>query len=203
MIRSITLALSAVILLSSCAGKFSLLKRKYTKGFYVSSSKGRHTKNRNTDHEKVALHQKAVKPLETSPLAEVVKVTPQEFAPLIKTQALNTPKTAPVEVKTGKDLLAQAASVPVTEPITHKAKSVKPLDLSKQHIVLNSKDDDAMFIVLVILCFFWWLNLISVYIHDKHQVTTNFWVTLLLNLTFIGGIIFSLLVVLDVVDLNK
>ncbi|MBL7916998.1 MAG: YqaE/Pmp3 family membrane protein [Bacteroidia bacterium] len=55
-------------------------------------------------------------------------------------------------------------------------------------------------IVLIILCFLWWLNLIAVYLHDG-DITLNFWITLLLDLTFIGGVIFSLLVVLDVVNL--
>jgi len=58
----------------------------------------------------------------------------------------------------------------------------------------------ATLVLLVILCLFPLINLIPVYITDG-GITLNFWVTLLLNLTFIGAVIFSLLVVLGVVSL--
>ncbi|MCB0410658.1 MAG: hypothetical protein KDD29_10595, partial [Flavobacteriales bacterium] len=61
---------------------------------------------------------------------------------------------------------------------------------------------DTMLVLLVILCFFWMLGLISVYIHDGKKITLNFWITLILYLLgWIPGIIFSLLVVLDAVNL--
>ena len=39
------------------------------------------------------------------------------------------------------------------------------------------------------------------YLHDGKEITLNFWVDLLLYLTFIGWIIFGVLVVLDIVNL--
>lgn len=54
-------------------------------------------------------------------------------------------------------------------------------------------------LVLIILCLFPLINLIPVYITDG-GITLNFWITLLLNLTYIGAVIFSLLVVLGIVS---
>ena len=39
MIKKILLPIIAIIFLSSCSNKFSLQKRKYTKGFYFANSK--------------------------------------------------------------------------------------------------------------------------------------------------------------------
>jgi cobalamin biosynthesis Mg chelatase CobN len=58
----------------------------------------------------------------------------------------------------------------------------------------------GMLVLMIILCLFPLINLIPVYLHDG-SVTLNFWITLVLDLIVIGGIIFSLLVVLDVVSL--
>ncbi|PKR79632.1 hypothetical protein CW751_14165 [Brumimicrobium salinarum] len=55
-------------------------------------------------------------------------------------------------------------------------------------------------LLLIILCLFPLINLIPVFITDG-GITLNFWVTLILNLTLIGAVIFSLLVVLGIVSL--
>jgi uncharacterized membrane protein YqaE (UPF0057 family) len=61
-------------------------------------------------------------------------------------------------------------------------------------------DDEK--ILWIILCLFPFINLIPVYLHDGKKVTANFIVTLILDLLFfLPGIIFALLVVLDVVNL--
>ncbi len=58
-----------------------------------------------------------------------------------------------------------------------------------------------MLIVEIIFCFIPILSLIAMYLKDGKSITLNFWVDLILYITFIGWIIFGLLVVLDVVNL--
>ncbi|MES2680248.1 MAG: hypothetical protein V4635_10200 [Bacteroidota bacterium] len=204
MIRTITLALTAIIIMSSCANKFSLVKRKYTKGYYVSGTKARHTTPKNTVIAKHSVkHETATPASETKAPVETVN-TRVENVPVLVNQPANNESIALKEQKQPEKTVTALAS---TRSANNFSKSsilaLKPLVLSKAMKTDASKGDkDALFIVLVILCFFWWLNLISVYIHDGKKITTNFWVTLLLNFTFIGGIIFALLVVLDVVDLK-
>ena len=48
----IILPLIAIIFLSSCADKFSLTKRKYTKGYYFASSKNNATSK--NEHKNIA-----------------------------------------------------------------------------------------------------------------------------------------------------
>ena len=65
-----------------------------------------------------------------------------------------------------------------------------------------SRDSDTNLIVLVILALFPILCLIAVYLHDGKNITTNFWVTLLLHLLIYVECIFAVLVVLDIINLN-
>lgn len=66
---------------------------------------------------------------------------------------------------------------------------------------LSIPSDDEK-IIWIILCLFPFINLIPVYLHDGKKVTMNFILTLILDiLFFIPGIIFALLIVLDIVNL--
>lgn len=76
-------------------------------------------------------------------------------------------------------------------------KLIKPIALPKA----KKGGSDTNIIVLVILSLFPILCLIAVFLKDGKSITLNFWIDLLLHLTFIGEIIFALLVVLDVVNL--
>ncbi len=203
MIRSITLALAAIIILSSCGNKFSLVKRKYTKGYYVSGTKSRHTTAKNTAIAKHPVKQQLPATEKVSkPPVETVYNRVENEPVFVKPNVTDETITLKEKKQPEKAVTAFASTRPGNHFSKKTTLALKPLVLLGVTNASSANDDDAMFIVLVILCFFWWLNLISVYIHDGKKVTTNFWVTLLLNFTFIGGIIFALLVVLDVVDLK-
>jgi hypothetical protein len=51
------------------------------------------------------------------------------------------------------------------------------------------------------MAFFPILCLIAVYLYDGQELTTNFWVDLILHLTIIGAMVFAVLVVLGLVSL--
>jgi uncharacterized membrane protein YqaE (UPF0057 family) len=81
------------------------------------------------------------------------------------------------------------------------ANTIKPIKFNQSVLTGAKGKSDGNLILMVILCLFPFINLIAIYMHDS-GVTTNFWITLLLDvLFFLPGIIFALLVVLDVVNL--
>ncbi len=193
MIQKSILFVAAVLLLSACSSNFSLMKRRYTKGYYVTSSKHTATPKHATEIRK-------------NPAAggqpEVVIVT--SSAPTTDVAApakANQNYAAPASSSTKRSASPSQAAKKAA-PV----KETKHLQAAKQEAAkdIQSKkvaDSGAKLIIMVILCFFWFLNLIAIYMHDG-DITLNFWITLLLDFTFIGGIIFSLLVVLDIVDLR-
>lgn len=82
-----------------------------------------------------------------------------------------------------------------------KVNSKKIAQANKKSNAANASGAGGVaLLVLVILCLFPLINLIPVYITDG-GITLNFWVTLILNLTYLGAVIFSLLVVLGIVSL--
>lgn len=204
MIKKITLALAAVFLLASCANKFSLVKRKYNKGYHFAASKKPSSAQKNDVVKSAAL-----KPTQTTSLP--VETTQTEIVQKDITLA-SFPASAPVnngEAKTTTFVTDKKSNTVNNEPVTASAKK-ETVTLQKtfkaiqaaQKSASKGGNSDANLILLVILSLFPILALIAMYIHDGHKVTANFWVDLLLHLTFIGYIIFALLVVFNVVDLS-
>jgi len=204
MTKKIILPLAALILLSACAGKFGLQKRRYTKGYYFSASK--HQSSAKKDETIVAKHVKHN--TIATPVEEVLPVVAavQPAVTKYETTATNPTvanKTAPAVKAAHAPVLTANAVVSKTQLLT-KAKEFKAVvTAAKKQQARKGGDSDANLVVLVILSLFPILALIAMYIHDGHKITTNFWVDLILHLTIIGYIIFALLVVLDVVDLSK
>lgn len=110
----------------------------------------------------------------------------------ISFQITNSPKRS----------LIQAKSTVENQPVKVEKEAVKSSKKAKKNATSNSNNaaGGATLALLVILCLFPLINLIPVYITDG-GITLNFWVTLILNLTYIGAVIFSLLVVLGVISL--
>ena len=199
MTKKIILPLIAIIFLSSCANKFSLTKRKYTKGYYFASSKNNFSSKKENENKITTVKDLPIKnsnlQVETTANREIIKTNTSEFVKLaVPSLKINDPI---------KSLQILTASTDVKNNFEIKPK-IQPVVEKQNYLgVINKKgSSDSNLILLIILCFLWWLNLIAVYIKDGKTITLNFWITLLLNFTFIGGIIFSLLVVLDVVDLK-
>ncbi len=197
MIKKIILPLIAILLLSSCANKFSLQKRKYTKGYYFATSKNNSSKTNNAD---VVKHNKA-KNLETK--ATALDISGQEKQ-IIEQPIINVENSyISTNLKKQNKKVSIITSANKTSFNTVVAKEFKTLNISTTKISETKKGSgsDSNLILLIILCFLWFFNLIAIYIKDGKKLTLNFLVTLLLDFTLIGGIIFSLLVVLDVVNL--
>jgi cobalamin biosynthesis Mg chelatase CobN len=195
---------SLVLILASCTGSHGIMKRKYSKGYYLSTSK-KVKAPKSLDVQKTSTPElkEAVAKQET----QSSPVTVQKQAPETKMQVAdrsfnktNPQEKASTQNKTTDKGLASTAKKEVKEQVKFKPLVLTKKAKNKRSMSSNSADSGAKLIVMIILCLFPLINLIPVYIHDS-GVTLNFWVTLILCLTLIGSVIFSLLVVLDVVNL--
>src|SRR6218665_850005 len=187
MLQKFILFLSATLLLSACSSNLSLMKRRYTKGYYVSS-----TRHNSTDKHAVELKKSPAKPqpvADSSPAAEtavanapaevlniapVEKSGPSNSAPAAPSKKASSPETAPS--KTNK----KTEAVSAIQSLTDDAKQEKSRESAKA-------SSDAKLIIMVILSLFIFINLIAIYMHDD-DITLNFWITLILDFTIIGGI---------------
>lgn len=199
--NKLLLYVTVVLILSSCAGKLGITKRRYTKGYFVSHQKEKHTaKGESTaknDHKR-----------QLTPLTETVFPT-QIVTRTIKSESNFAANNENLQTVTPKST-AKPKSNTLFTPVASAAKMEMKKDLVIKPMVLplematgktSASDDGVKLVIMVILCLFPFINLIPVYMHDG-DFTLNFLITLLLDFTLIGGVIFALLVVLDVVDLR-
>ncbi len=185
--------LALAVIISSCGNKMTLMKRHYTKGYYLHHSTSVDKKEvvaqaGNIHAEKmpsvqINLENKIQNDLSIS--ASKAKVIEQQERSYQSNIVKNVPTAPPVVNGTNSTIL------------THNLQLAKDVKVAAKKT--DQRKGDANIIVMVILALFPLLCLIAVYLHDG-GVTTNFWIDLLLHLTVIGEIIFALLVVLDVVD---
>lgn len=199
MIKKISFLIITLIFISSCANKFSLQKRKYNKGFYFSSSKHNSTKPKNEIiHNAIIANNLQVKEainIDNSKNDNKESIVFNKSSKNIELKSL----FKDYKLETKKNLTASANKNNIST-----AKVFKGLKLSIEESKLGKAkkgDKDVNFVVMVILCFFWFFNLIPVYLHDNKEFTLNFLITLILDFTYILGVVYALLVVLDIVDL--
>ncbi|MBL7936541.1 MAG: hypothetical protein JNM51_12115 [Bacteroidia bacterium] len=189
------------IVLSSCTSQKNglAIKRKYNKGYYIAHN---HKKNNIESRETVETSQKR----ETITKSEEVVVASPSFNSV-------TEKVTPVvvEVKNDKEIkktnIAEVRHNSVLVDSKEVTVSTAKIPVKTKHDVVNVEKTatagavDTSLILLIVFCFFPILSLIAMYLHDGKSITLNFWVNLILYLTFIGWIIFGLLVVLDIINL--
>jgi nitrous oxide reductase len=188
------------ILLSSCASQKNglAIKRKYNKGYYIAHNHKKNNesvKENNTDKVVKVTESKKLNVVEAElpPVKTILSVVNSENLPVAKAEKINDVKHNTVIIDTKN---ATASTV------TEKTKTVhKEVNIEKESAKSSSGSSDSQLILLVILSIFPFLALLAMYLKDGKQVTLNFWVDLILHLTFIGYIIFALLVVFDVVNL--
>ncbi len=192
--KKIITLLSVLLIVTSCSNKFSLQKRKYNKGFYFASNHSKSNQSNTANQKTQVLNSKSYSQVKLEQ-QELEIVTPN----IETTLATTLPNHKSVKTKSNlskvtKDDYSIASS---NTKQLQLEKLIKPIALPKS----KKGGSDTNIIVLVILSLFPILCLIAVFLKDGKSITLNFWIDLLLHLTFIGEIIFALLVVLDVVNL--
>jgi hypothetical protein len=189
--------LALAILVSSCGNQLSIVKRHYTKGFYVENGK----KSRHLDVAKANTKNKP---------AEKIRPTVLSFLSEEKNQPAELSASATNSIKkeekknSFQSQLKKHTAVKEQNNILKKESenNRKLFSLKEKQNKAKGSNDDANTILLVILSLFPILCLIAVYLHDGKEITTNFWVTLVLHLTVYLECIFAILVVLDIIDLK-
>lgn len=199
------IALAIVFASSSC----TVQKRLHNPGYHVQlNSKVKVDKSADKDlkvDEELALSETKTAETSLPELEATEKVNP---ATLTVTEigsnfnadiASNDESMSFQKTNTSKRSLIQAKPMVEKQPVQVEKKALK-IDKKAEKNAAGNASGGVALVVLVILCLFPLINLIPVYITDG-GITLNFWVTLILNLTYIGAVIFSLLVVLGVVSL--
>jgi hypothetical protein len=193
----IILPLIAIIFLSSCADKFSLTKRKYTKGYYFASSKSNSSAKNQSEHKNLLVKNLPAKNsnLVIEPISNNEIIATTNNAPIIVSNTHTKNNTLKSE---GSNITASANSKTSFAP---KA-AIKPIADKKENTSNTQKKGsaDTNLIILVILSLFPILALIAIYLKDGKKITMNFWIDLLLHFIFLYWL-FALLVVLDVFSL--
>ena len=208
--KSIIILGMASILVSCSTTNF--LRRKYTKGVYVESiaHKSQTSKNEIVSEKRVSSKNNHY---QSSNLSEIfieksnnVKnnevLTTNTNSTTKKMYAQNNIKKNSIsnKIKSTASLVKVSASQDVNFDTHFKfLPNYFFSSFTKNSTPIPSDDEKILWIILSLFPF---INLIPVYLHDGKKVTANFIVTLILDLLFfLPGIIFALLVVLDVVNL--
>lgn len=180
----------------------SFLSRKYTKGIYLehiahNRGTGKHSHpNDNT--------LPPPQPVSLSYVFHDTTNNPPEINHQQNNQNTDIKKYTALSITTSHQNIHSSviSSKKSTTYITNKSDK-STLTIQKQKLpkqTFTPSDDDK--IIQIILALFPILCLIAIYLHDGQTITNNFWIDLILHLTFIGAIIFAILVVLDVINLK-
>lgn len=182
------------LILSSCAGKFGVQKRRYNKGFYIAGSNSTKQKEHAVaSHEKVKPlpQKKSALPVTTANKPEITVALPEPVKPM---EVYKPATTKPAPAYGHKPLASASKKEAEAKPLLKKQ-----LPAAKKEAKKKAKGN-ANTVLLIILSLFPILALIAIYLHDG-SITLNFWIDLLLHFIFLYWL-FAILVVVDAVDLS-
>ncbi len=208
------------ILITSCTTT-AFLKRKYTKGYFIEA-----VSRKSSPEKKESASESLLSPEHNIALSAHQKNKSQN-APAHQS-FINSDNTYPhLTSQINKSSNNTSIKYSKKEMTENKIQINHSNSNTQQHTFTQFKNnltDNTHYqssasagenkIIQVILALFPFINLIAVYLHDGKQITANFWVCLILNILFflpgiifslfalpLLGIIFSLLVVLDIVNI--
>ena len=178
------------VVLSSCSNLKNtvVLKRKYSKGFYVAHQQSKPQGSTTQKNNQAIVHCEKLEPLQEiisqdCEKNDLRKMPMQQFAEMKHNTIFSH----------SNHVLASA---------THKSIVLKHNQLVTTKNIAAKPTFDTELLILVILSLFPFLALIAIFMKDGNNITTNFWVDLVLHFTVIGYIIFALLVVFDIINLS-
>lgn len=191
------ISFATMLLISGC----SVEKRHYLSGYSISWNGSKNKVSANPANENKQADK--VQPASVSSLVnKKTDEIPQEIGLLASTKSMSFAKDKKTSNLPSK-LFQSNPQASKHIRLNQKAKEEYIPFLEKEKIAnQKSSGGDTYLIIEIILCFFPFINLIAMYLKDGKRITLNFWIDLLLDILFIlPGIIFALLVVLDVVNL--
>jgi len=197
--------LIAVVLTSCNSGKNAVvMKHHYTKGFYIAG-KSKHHKTKKADdlatnkkNETTQSHYApTLQPIENN------KTTETNIENSTASSVVSSPEKIVAEKKSSSKKSEKEFKTTVLNKTYSNIKSIASTSKSETKHAFSKKGKSLSSdqIVQLILALFPILCLIAVYLKDGGKITNNFWITLVLHLTFYLECIFAVLVVLDIINL--
>jgi uncharacterized membrane protein YqaE (UPF0057 family) len=200
-IKKLSIFTIAILLLSSC-GSISISQKRYSNGLNIDWFAG---KDKKAESPKVAKKTKKINQvavLETIANEEVQTQSNEFVSAALPTESVEidlSQSNTKGQVKQHRSKVKVSANKTQEKVGVSKLSAIKSLNKIKKSGI--AKTDDNVNILYLIMAFFPILCLIAVYLYDGQELTTNFWVDLILHLTIIGAMVFAVLVVLGIVSL--
>lgn len=200
-IKKLSIFTIAILLLSSC-GSISISQKRYSNGLNIDWFAG---KDKKAESPKVAKKTKKINQvavLETIANEDVQTQSNEFVSAALPTESVEidlSQSNTKGQVKQHRSKVKVSANKTQEKVGVSKLSAIKSLNKIKKSGI--AKTDDNVNILYLIMAFFPILCLIAVYLYDGQELTTNFWVDLILHLTIIGAMVFAVLVVLGIVSL--
>lgn len=200
-IKKLSIFTIAILLLSSC-GSISISQKRYSNGLNIDWFAG---KDKKAESPKVAKKTKKINQvavLETIANEEVQTQSNEFVSAALPTESVEidlSQSNTKGQVKQHRSKVKVSANKTQEKVGVSKLSAIKSLNKIKKSGI--AKSDDNVNVLYLIMAFFPILCLIAVYLYDGQELTTNFWVDLILHLTIIGAMVFAVLVVLGIVSL--
>lgn len=199
--KSIAVVTIGSLMFASCSLNNAFLKRKYTKGIYMESiAKSKTNERKDVQHSKITANTYVSDVQQEKILSESQNTNSFTVNSKLSASVEKSKETkANSKLYHSKNTKTEAQhqnnlSLNDFNPVFNLTPLIKTQKQSA-----NPSDEDR--IIWLILALFPFLCLIGIYLHDGKKVTMNFILDLILHITFIGEIIFAILVVLDVINL--
>lgn len=200
-IKKLSIFTIALLLLSSC-GSISISQKRYSNGLNIDWFAGKDNKAESPKVAKKTKKNIQVAALETI-VNEELQTQPNEFLSAALTSEFVevdlSQSSTKEQVKQQRSKVNIFANKEQEKVGVSKLSAIKTINKIKKSGI--AKTDDSVNVLYLIMSFFPILCLIAVYLYDGQELTTNFWVDLILHLTIIGAMVFAVLVVLGMVSL--
>lgn len=200
-IKKLSIFATAILLLSSC-GSLSISQKRYSNGLNIDWFAG---KDKKAESPKVAKKTKKINQVAVLEAIanEDVQTQSNEFvSAALPTESVEidlSQSNTKGQVKQHRSKVKVSANKTQEKIGVSKLSVIKSLNKIKKSGI--DQTDDSVNVLYLIMAFFPILCLIAVYLYDGQELTTNFWVDLILHLTIIGAMVFAVLVVLGIVSL--
>ncbi|MCC6373107.1 MAG: hypothetical protein IT236_19035 [Bacteroidia bacterium] len=188
-----------IFILCGCSQSI-LLKRKYTGGYYFNKANKTTTKSNLLGLASIST---ASEPERKDNVVQqnVIKNAVEKYQE--SDFQLTRLETTSNKLISGNGTAIKSLKYPEQKRLISEVLPSTKFEITNKSTDKDNKGTSRWGMVLqIFLCLFPLLCLLAVILHDSKKVTVNFWVTLVLHLTLLGYIIFSLLVVTNAIDLR-
>jgi thiol:disulfide interchange protein len=200
-IKKLSIFTIAILLMSSC-GSISISQKRYSNGLNIDWFAGKDKKAESPKVAKKTKKNNQVAVLETIANEDLQTQSNEFVSAALPTESVEidlSQSNTKGQVTQQRSKVKEGANKTQEKLGVSKLSAIKSLNKIKKSGI--AKTDDSVNILYLIMAIFPFLCLIAVYLYDGQELTTNFWVDLILHLTVLGAMVFAVLVVLGMVSL--